>query len=435
MSKRLTAGIGTLLIGVLLTGAAAQNAYFGYVEEPVQPRSAAMGGVGTARSSGGFSFYNPSGPASFGNSFVSFEYGQQWSDLTRGMVEFSWLLPRWFFGTSFQTQGVSFSITDEFGSEILPGEGMEQASQLSLCAGWRNKRFAFAVAANGLQHHLYDVDAFALSASGGISVAVVPEKLTAGAAILHAGRLHRGFYENRFTAHRDSMPTTARIGACWDDTLFRKVPVTLQVDAVYSSNYSRVMVPVGIEIRPIAPIAVRIGKRFNHLTDLFSCGIGVSWANMSYDLALIPTNIESDMGLKWSLGLTYALAKRKPAAEKTGIAPPADTDTTSGKLPADTIPPPSDKPSALSETPDSAAVSSDGATPAAPETAPAPADPIAPLPDGDVPPADSLSETPEKSSAAEPQPATVPPPAAPEAPADTTAVVPETGTQPPAAGQ
>ncbi|MBN1756989.1 MAG: hypothetical protein JW863_01645 [Chitinispirillaceae bacterium] len=321
MNNLLLSAAGTIMIGVLASMPFAQGAYFGYVEEPVQPRSAAMGGSGTARGTGGFSFYNPAGPATLDRPFVAFEYGQQWSDLTRGYVETALLFPQWFIGGSFQTQGVSFSITDETGSEILPGEGTEQASQLTLLTGWRNDRFAIAVAANGLQHHLYDADAFALSASGGITYSVIPGKLYTGAAVLHAGRLHRGFFDNAFHAGRDSMPTTGRIGISWDDTLFGKLPVTAQVDGVYSLNYSKVMVPVGIELRPVAPLAIRVGKRFNHPTDLLTCGIGVSWANLSYNLALIPTSYEGDAGLKWSMGLSYALAvkkRRKPADSTTG---------------------------------------------------------------------------------------------------------------------
>ena len=331
-----------VLITIMAGGAIAQSAYFSYVEEPVHPRSTAMGGSGTAGSSGGFSYYNPAGPATLDRPFVAFEYGQQWSDMTRGYIETAVLFPEWFIGGSFMTQGISFTPVDEFGTP-LPGEGTQQESQLTLLTGWKNDRFAIGVAINGLQHHIYDADAYALSASGGITATLLPSKLAIGAALLQAGRLHRGFDENKFTVHKDGMPTSARLGVTLNDTLFSKLPTTLQVDAVYSLNYSRVMVPVGIELRPLAPLAIRLGKRFNHPTDLFTCGIGLSWENLSYDVALIPTGLEGDAGLKWRMGLTYSLARKKKQVEKADTATVLLPQTTPVEapeepVPADTVP-------------------------------------------------------------------------------------------------
>ncbi|MBN1575949.1 MAG: hypothetical protein JW913_05315 [Chitinispirillaceae bacterium] len=335
--SRLTINASAGLIILALAGFAyTQDAHFGYVEEPVNPRAVGMGCTGTANGSGGFSFYNPAGAAMVDSSFVAFEYGQQWSDVSRGLVETAWIFRQWFIGAAFQTQSTTFQITDNTGSEILPGLGSEQASLLSLQIGWRSERFAVGAGINGLLHHIYDGDAYALSASGGAAWSIVPKKLTVGAALLQVGSYHRGFYRSTFEVDRDLMPTTGRLGGSWNDTIIGRIPVNFSLDAVYSSNYRSVMVPVGCEIRPIRPLAIRLGKRFNLPTDLFTFGIGIFWHNISFDAAFTPSTIEGDLEMKWLMGLRYALAAKKRAPHqaaarvidsvKTAPTPPS-TDT------------------------------------------------------------------------------------------------------------
>ncbi len=300
---------------VFASAAVGQSAYFGYIEEPVNPRSAAMGGTGTGMSTGGFAFYNPAGAANIDNPYVAFEFGQQFGELSGGLVEAAWKFPSWFIGTSFQTQSVSFRLSSDIG-ELIPGTGAQQASMASVFAGIRRDRYAIGAAANGFQHQIYNSNSFAFSASGGIAVSLLPEKLQAGLAILHAGRYHRGFDLKSFEFHRDSMPTSARIGGTWNDTILDRIPVNMAIDAVYSLNFDLLMIPVGFEIQPLQPLFVRIGKRINHPQDVVSLGIGVRWENIAFDAAFTPTSTEGDVSLKWTMGLRYALAGKKP--EKTG---------------------------------------------------------------------------------------------------------------------
>lgn len=421
-----------ILIAILAGGATAQSAFFSYVEEPVHPRSTAMGGSGTAGGSGGFSYYNPAGPATLDRPFVAFEYGRQWSDMTRGYIETAVLFPEWFIGGSFMTQGVSFTPVDEFGSP-LPGEGTQQESQLTLLTGWKNERFAVGVAINGLQHHIYDADAYALSASGGITATLLPGKLGIGAALMQAGRLHRGFNDNKFTVHKDSMPTSGRFGATLNDTLFSKLPITLQVDAVYSLNHSRVMVPVGIELRPIAPLAIRLGKRFNHPTDLFTCGIGLSWENLSYDVALIPTGLEGDAGLKWRMGLTYSLARKKqpaPNADAKAVLPSQTNPVESPEEPAATEIIPSTPPiKENTESPAEESAAAETSSTVDTVTAPAAADSAA-----IQPPADTSEAVPADTAAAAPEPSDAATPSEKTSQADTPRPAPEQSAEKPAEG-
>ena len=336
-ARKVSAG---MIILMLASFAYAQQAHFWYVEEPVNPRATGMGCAGTAKSTGGFSFYNPAAVTTSESSFVAFEYGQQWSDIAGGLVETAWLFPKWFVGASFQTQSNTFQPVDDFGNR-LPGSGSEQASLLSLQIGWRGGggRYAIGAAINGLQHHLYDDNAYALSASGGVTVAILPEKLLAGAALIQAGSYHRGFSRTSFEVNRNIMPTTGRFGCSWNDTIIGKLPVTILLDAVYSSNFHTVTLPLGFEIRPLRPLAVRLGKRFNLTTELFTLGIGIFWENLSFDASFIPSTLEGDFESRWLIGLRYALASRKKAAaRKKVVAEPLPArETTSGHV-QETVP-------------------------------------------------------------------------------------------------
>jgi hypothetical protein len=381
----------------------AQGANFGYTEEPVSPRAVGMGCTGAATAQGGFAYYNPAAIPAAESSFIAFDYGQQWSDRNHTLLETGWIFPQWFIGASFMTQSVDFQLTDYTGSDILPGKGTEQASALSLALGWRGERYTIAAAANGLHHHIYDRDAYALSASGGMTFAVLPGRLSAGAALVQAGRLHRGFYDSRFEFHRDQMPTTGRIGVNWNDTIVGKLPVNIAVDAAYSSNYRKVNIPVGVEIRPLKPLAIRVGKRFNFESDLITLGVGIKWQNIAFDASFTPSTLEGDADLKWLMGLRYSLAPIKlrkqngqEPAQNSGSSqksPPPVIDTT-GKA---TAPVPSASGSVTSR-PDSSERAHD--TTAQP----------APVPAGQPPVADPLP-------ADTPAPGAATPPAVPAVPA------------------
>jgi hypothetical protein len=80
-------------------------------------------------------------------------------------------------------------------------------------------------------------------------------------------------------------------------------------------------------------LALRLGKRINHPTDVLTLGIGLKLANLNYDVAFIPVRHERDMEMKWTMSLTYELpfiSKRKLAAQKAAdslkeITPVTDT--------------------------------------------------------------------------------------------------------------
>lgn len=288
---------------------------FGYAEEPVNPRKVAMGSAGTALEGGGFTFYNPALPSIIDRPYISCEYGRLYNDLGRGMPEFALNFPKWFIGGAFQSQSIDFQFADEQG--IMEGvTGVEQSTLGSLDIGFTKQQFAFGVAINGFQHRIAEYKSFAFSGSAGLLYSIVPGKLTAGAAVLNAFGRNTGMLDSVKTWSHSNMPLTGRAGAAWSDTM-GKMSYSVAADIVYSDNYGEVMVPIGVEVWLLPSIAVRVGKRFNHPTDLFSAGVGFAWENLAFDASFVPCRYVSDYSLKWGMGITYSLKKKEKGKEKT----------------------------------------------------------------------------------------------------------------------
>jgi hypothetical protein len=301
-----------------LTNGAVSN--FSYIEEPVSPRNLAMGTAGTAMDGGGFSFYNPALPSLLKIPYVSYEYGRNAGDFGRGIPEFMINFPTWFAGFSFQTQSTDFQRADETG--ILPGAtGSEQASMASLAGGFTKENFSIGIAVNGFQHRIADYTSYGVSGSAGLIYNIIEGKLNAGLSLIHGAGRSTGFLDTVRIWHRE-FPLTGRAGVCWNDTI-GNMPYTAAMDVVYNRNYDIITVPVGAELWILPSLAIRLGKRFNHPTDLFSAGVGLAWDNLAFDAAFTPCRFVSDMNLKWSMGIKYSLKNFKK--EKVLIKTPAVT--------------------------------------------------------------------------------------------------------------
>jgi len=115
-----------------------------------------------------------------------------------------------------------------------------------------------------------------------------------------------------------SMPRYARGGVAWNDTIRRAgIPFTVAADAVYSSDYDRVMVPVGVEAWLLPSIAVRAGVNINHPSERFHAGVGVRWSSILFDFDYGLTQLSgsgSAVEQKWLLGLSYGLRAPKAAS-------------------------------------------------------------------------------------------------------------------------
>lgn len=309
------------VIAFLFTGSTlAAEAYYNFMEEPINSRTSAMGTAGTALSNGGgFSFYNPALP-SLSQPYVNLEFGKLFEDLGRGQLELVGNFTKWFIAGSIQSQTIEFEYADERG--VKSGSiGSEQGVLASISAGFKKERFALALAINGIHDRIAGDYSYGVTGSVGALYKVIPQKLIAGAAIIHFYGRNTGFIDTLDTHFgKDELPMTARAGVSWTDSLKGKIPYTVSSDVVYSFNYDKLLVPLGVEAWVLPALALRLGKRINHPTDVLTMGMGLQLANLLYDVAFIPMNYEGDVKMKWTMGLTYELpfaSKRKRASQKT----------------------------------------------------------------------------------------------------------------------
>lgn len=304
------------------------NAFYEFLEDPINARSIGMGSVGTALpNNAGFTFYNPALPAINKTPYLTFNYGRQYEDLWRANPEFSWVSPSWFLGIAFLTQSSgTFQMTNEQG--IIEGAtGSEQSSIGSLNAGYRKDYYSLGISINGIQNKIADYTSYGVTGNAGAIFNLIPEKLYAGLAVFNIGR-NSSFLDTNHHLKSDQLPMTIRAGVSWSDTLKVKFPFTVAFDIVYSKNYEKVMIPVGLEFWVHPAFAVRVGKRFNFENDLFSLGTGLRFENLGFDAAFTPTRTESDFGLKWSMGINYYLAsiKKKDEKEHKQVSDPAKSE-------------------------------------------------------------------------------------------------------------
>lgn len=299
-----------LICFTLMSVVYGQSAYYGFAEEPLDPRTIAMGSAGTALGSSGFTFYNPASISLCREPYVVADFGKLADDLKRGFIETGWIFPKWFFGLSFQSQSIEFQYASEKG--ITEGAfGSEQATLGSFTIGLKRDRFAIAIAANGIQHRIAEKTSYGITASGGVTFEVLPGNLNAGAALTHIAGRNTRYLEEDNSLFSDDLPQGIRSGLAWHDTL-KSIPYTGAIDISYSKNYEKIMVPVGVEAWVLPMLALRLGKRFNHPTEVLNAGIGVKWENLNFDAAFVPCSMEGDNGIKWTMGFSYRLPKFKP---------------------------------------------------------------------------------------------------------------------------
>ncbi len=283
------------------------NFGFHFLEEPIHPRQLAMGAAGTALPGGGFAFYNPALPALLAEPYLSLEYGQYPAgDLVVPQVEGAWSGEKWFTGLNFQTYTVSdIPLADERGVNPYLTTSWQE-SMLFVALGIKKKRYALAVQAEGLHARVQGNTSYGIAASGGIMYTVVPGKLYLGAAGFHAGETTSFLGEDKKLGDGAGLPIHARAGVSWADTV-GTTGYRVAIDGVYRYTNKQIIVPAGVEINPIAPLAIRVGKRFNHESELFACGVGFTAAPMEFDLGFAVPKLVSDKELKWRFRLTYVL--------------------------------------------------------------------------------------------------------------------------------
>jgi len=286
------------------------------LEEPISPRNAAMGSAGTALGGYGFRYYNPVQPffSLDMSSYASAEFGRMPGDVNRGGIETAVLFPEWFSAVSFFSSSVDFRTSDEHGLGAMASSGMTVGA---LSVGYIRDNLAIGAGLSMVEDDIWvgsTYSAFALSV--GLGYKLFDEKLSLGAAWMNGLGWSRGFVGAESSWQEGKVPMFARAGVAWTDTLF-SLPYTIAADAVYRDEDGTLSAPIGLEVKALPYISLRIGKRIGWETEIMSFGIGLNIDRLSFDATFIPTVFVSDYEMKWSMGFTYTMGgKRKPIPVK-----------------------------------------------------------------------------------------------------------------------
>jgi hypothetical protein len=335
------------------------NTGFQMLEEPVNPRNVALGNAGTALAGKGFAGYNPALPFLVKKSYLSAEYGMHpKADLKHAQLETAILFERWFMGLSVHSE----SIDDIYATTWLGGlpsgdvSFSSQFTEVSLDLGFSQwDDLAFAVSVNALQDRIEEEYAYAFTISAGAVFNPVPDRLYCGLSLLNLGIVTSPMNvtdNGKNWGKGERVPFNSRLGLAWKDVL-RDIGYTIAFDVVYRNvrdpdlpftRYiaDRFTFPLGIEVRPVAPLALRIGKRINHATEAISFGLGLDLDPLTVDASFVIPKLVDDSEIKWVTGITYYLRKpekkskttSRPTKTETPIIITPDTTTTHTTVPA-----------------------------------------------------------------------------------------------------
>ncbi len=308
----------------------AANTGFQLLEEPVNPRFIAMGTAGTALSGSGFSYYNPALPFLIKETYFTIEYGQYpQGDLQRGHFEVSIPVKNWFFCFSPRSESVNdiYRTYWEGKPPNLDAPTSAQLTHIALDIGysqWEN--FAFALSVNGIQDRIFDYYAYALSVSAGAVYIAIPEHLIFGFSVLHLGTTTSFLDTTMNWSEGESLPVNSRLGVSWTDML-KSISYTVSLDIVYrnvrdtENPYTRYIqnrftVPVGLEIKPIDQLSIRMGKRINMPTEIIDFGAGLNLYPFAVDISFVIPKLMDDTEIKWLTSISCFL-RRKSTSNMT----------------------------------------------------------------------------------------------------------------------
>jgi hypothetical protein len=301
------------------------------LEEPVSPRNVAMGSAGTALGGYGFRYYNPVQPFFLPSApyYASAEFGRMPGGVNRGGIETAALFPEWFSAVSFFSSAVDFRTSDEKGLGPLASSATTVGA---LSVGYIRDNVAAGAGLSMVDDRIWAANGYsAFALSFGLGYKLFDGKLGIGAAWMNAAAWSRGFAGDGPNWRGGRVPSFARAGAAWTDTLW-SLPYTVAADLAYRDEDGTLGAPVGLEVKALPYISLRIGKRFGWETEIMSLGIGFNIDRLSFDAAFTPTVFVDDYEMKWSMGFTYGIGgggRRKPAEiEEEEVAPVKESVST-----------------------------------------------------------------------------------------------------------
>jgi hypothetical protein len=308
----------------------AAKAAFQFLEEPVSPRQIAMGGAGTAVPGAGFCTYNPAQPFLTGDPSLSIGYLPMPGEAKGVFAEGFWSWPELFFGMHLSNHSISDIIPSTMDGTNENAPFSSGFSLVSLAAGMKRERFSLAISLSGMQDRIGIATAYGVSVSAGAAYRAIPGRLDLGVGLLNEGTATGYTDETQKWGQGDRMPRSARLGACFTDTI-RRVPFSAALDVVYrdvgdkvetvKGVAPRLTVPVGLEVWPTQYVALRVGKRINFETEIINFGGGFRFRPLSFDMSFVIAKLYRDIEVKPGFGLTYSPEPKRPA--KTVITAPA----------------------------------------------------------------------------------------------------------------
>ena len=326
-----------------ITGDAA-NTGFHLLEEPVNPRFIAMGFSGTALAGKGFASYNPALPFLVHRTYLAAEYGTHpRADLKHTQLETALQIKNLFFGLSLHNE----SIDNIYETNIwgwLPYYDTPFSAQftnISLTAGYRAlDNLGIALGVNGMQDRIYNEYAYAISFSAGAVMNPIPDRLYIGFSVLNVGfsTPMLGADSGSVWGDGERLPMNSRLGMAWTHSV-KDMPYTVAFDIVYRNVrdrddpftrhiQERFSFPLGFELRPVPPLALRIGKRINFPTEILNFGIGFNLDPLQVDASFVIPRLVDDAEIKWLTGITFFLkTKKKEPETKPVIDKPAISST------------------------------------------------------------------------------------------------------------
>ncbi len=329
MNEKINAPAAALLVAALFSGAFsseiryedAADVGFQLLEEPINPRIIGMGAAGVAGASAGFFYYNPALAGHVESPSLRLEYGQSAGDLQRGYFEAIWPFGQWRIGAAFNSLAIDNIVpSDGFGR--VPNYNHSTSAQLTAFAvNFAYKPSAFwtlGVAVNGMQDRIENDRSYALSMSGGALLEIIPDKLWAGAAGFHLGSSSSFLDTTIELGTGADLPMSGRGGFCWRDTI-GSIAYAAHADAVYRYTDKRIMAPIGLELRPLEPLAIRVGKRFNHDTEIINLGAGLRLAPLTADIAFVVPRLVEDSELKWLLSVRYVMGAAQKRSKEASV--------------------------------------------------------------------------------------------------------------------
>lgn len=287
----------------------AANTGFQLIEEPVAPAVIGAGGAGTAAISSGFD-YNPAAPG-FSRYFrTSLDFGMYPdADIKRSRVYFTVPHRLFFWGLGFRHEKVEeIYSTDRFGNiPDTDNPGAVQTGQLSLNGGFHiSEFFSFGVSVNGLFERILDYSSYGVTVNTGMMFTGFDKRLTTGVSLLNAGTSTSYLDSTERLGQGSGTPLNVRTGISWNDTI-NSLEYRVSGDVVYRSAGEMVIIPAGIEIDPVQQLSLRIGKRFNHPTELMNFGAGLSISELDVDISFSLPKLIEDVEFKWNAGISWVI--------------------------------------------------------------------------------------------------------------------------------